>query len=159
MATKKHKKKKGSTPGKKKHHVGAVDTMGDFALAGLGALAGGVASAFVVNMFDTAANGKVPLVVTRGLVTLAAVGGAYAGRKHPIALGAGLGAAAGAGAMTLNELGVNIPGLSGLVSVGATRHRKHRVNGMTSVGEVDNEPPMASLATRELRAVGALYSN
>lgn len=167
MAKKKTKKKHGAH--RRGRAVSGTTTtsfsLTDYLLMGLAAPLGGVAGAFIVNMLDTAAAGKVPLAATRGLVTLAGAGGAYAGREHPIALGIGLGAAATAGVMVANEIGVNIPGIAGLVSVGATRNRRHRVAGppMRAVGaggmQSSGQPPMASLATRNLRAVGALYSN
>jgi hypothetical protein len=166
MAKKKTKKK--PVAHKKKGRVSGTTTtsfsLTDYLLMGIAAPFGGVAGAFVVNMLDTAAGGKVPLGATRGLVALAGLGGAYAGRKHPIALGLGLGAGATAGVMVANEIGINIPGIAGLVSVGATRKRNHRVAGtMKAVGagamQSSGQPPMSSLATRNLRAVGALYSN
>lgn len=158
MATKKHKKKTTHKGRRGKRRMSGSGAATEILLTGLGALGGGLFAAFGVQALDTAAGGKVPLAATRGVMFVAGGAGAYAGRMHPIALGAGLGAAAVSGVMLANEIGLNVPGISGIPSVGrASRRVGATLKSVGASGQLANRTGISS--ARGLASVGALYSN
>jgi hypothetical protein len=110
------KKKSAKPVHRRKHHkVGAIKegSMEYYLLFGVGAIAGGVASAYIVQALQTALGAQTPLSVGPGLVTAGGLGVALLGKGNPIALGAGGGMAAVGGVMLLNETFLNVPGISG----------------------------------------------
>jgi len=84
-----------------------------YLLFGVGAIAGGVASAYIVQALQTAMGAQTPLSVGPGIVAAGGLGVALLGKGNPIALGAGGGMAAVGGTMLLNETFLNVPGISG----------------------------------------------
>jgi hypothetical protein len=88
-------------------------TMEYYLLFGVGAIAGGVASAYIVQALQTALGSQTPLSVGPGIVAAGGLGVALLGKGNPIALGAGGGMAAVGGTMLLNETFLNVPGISG----------------------------------------------
>jgi hypothetical protein len=84
-----------------------------YLLFGVGAIAGGVASAYIVQALQTAMGAQTPLSVGPGIVTAGGLGVALLGKGNPIAMGAGGGMAAVGGVMLLNETFLNVPGISG----------------------------------------------
>ena len=153
-------KKKKSTKKKSSHRrrrVSGTSALESTLLMAGSAVVGGIVAPFVVNALDTAAGGKIPLAVTRGAVALAGGVTAVMGKKiNPLLEGAGLGLTVVAGVMTINELGLNIPGISGITAVGAhpRTHSRRRVAGFPKVGNAPVNP-----STTRAMAVGALYSN
>lgn len=112
MAKKKTKK---TTHRRKSHHVGAIKpgTVEHYALLGLGAVAGGLAAAYLVQAAQTALGANTPLSVGPGLVAVGGVGVMALGKGNALAEGAGLGMAAVGGVMLANETVLNVPGISG----------------------------------------------
>lgn len=101
---------------RRKHHkVGAIKegSVEYYALFGLGAVAGGLAAAYLNQALTTAMGPTTPLSVGPGIVAAGGLGVALIGKGNPIALGAGGGMAAVGGAMLLNETFLNVPGISG----------------------------------------------
>lgn len=111
------KKKTGKKPVHHRKHrkVSGIKegSMEYYLLFGVGAIAGGVASAYLVQALQTALGAQTPLSVGPGIVAAGGLGVALLGKGNPIALGAGGGMAAVGGTMLLNETFLNVPGISG----------------------------------------------
>jgi hypothetical protein len=159
---------------RRKHHkVGAIKegSMEYYLLFGVGAVAGGVASAYIVQALQTAMGTSTPLSVGPGIVTAGGLGVALLGKGNPIALGAGGGMAAVGGSMLLNETFLNVPGLSGPpaafrsnASPGATVVRQAvgtaKANTMNRVGMGPNAYVNQTVGTtRKMMRLGTLASN
>lgn len=158
MATKKHKRKAVGKARRGKKRMSGTGAVSELVLTGLGVIGGGLFAAFGIQALDTASGGKVPLAVTRGAMTVAGGIGAYMGRKHPIAMGAGLGAVAVSGAMLSNELGLNVPGIAGIPAVGrANRRMGAALRSVGSPQGLTNRTGIGSM--RSLAKIGSLYSN
>src|SRR5271165_4500940 len=95
MSTKK-KKKVGTVHRRKHHKVGAIKpgSMEHYLLMGVGAIAGGLASAYIVQALQTAMGASTPLSVGPGIVAAGGLGVAVLGKGNPVAEGAGAGMAA-----------------------------------------------------------------
>jgi hypothetical protein len=117
MSHRKKTKKKGGHP--KRRRVSGLSGIMHVAGQVAAAAAGGIVASFGVNAVKTAfssqiASGSLPMWLPP--LGAALTGGAIAGfvKKVPYAEEFGLGMAAVGGVMTANEMGLNIPGISGL---------------------------------------------
>lgn len=162
MAHKKTKKRVSGTR-RKKRRVGAVKGgMEHYLLLGVGALAGGLASAYGVQAANTALSSTAASTpwLPPALVFGAGAGVAVLSKGHPAGEGFGLGVAAVAGVMAFNSAGfLNVPGISGMAftsNAGPANNIIRKAVGQAP-GPFINKTVGAM--SRRQRAMGALATN
>lgn len=148
----------------KRHHVrrrvSGKGTITDLLLKGVGALGGGVAGAFVVQAIDTAGGASIPKPVAPGGVFVAGLLLTYLVKNNPLALGAGLGMAGVGGAMLVNEMGLSVPGISGLAMSSNSGPQSRVMRTAVGNGPLNNGQGYFRHAVgRHPRRMGALISN
>jgi hypothetical protein len=159
-----HKKKKKKVSGTRRHRrrVGAVKGgLEHYALLGLGALAGGIASAYGVQAANTALASTAATTpwLPPALVMGAGAGVAVMSKGHAIGEGFGLGMAAVAGVMVANQTFLNVPGISGMAFT------SNAPLGTNVIRKAVGQAPGAFInktvgaMTRRQRAMGALGTN
>jgi hypothetical protein len=113
MPAKKKKKKVGVHHKKKK--MGATSEIMDFGLRVLGTVAGAATGAFIIQAGNTAlASQNLPAWAVPAAVAATGAAIPLIVKKNPLAFDFGLGMTAVGGIMMINELGLSIPGISGL---------------------------------------------
>jgi hypothetical protein len=160
-----HRKKRKKVSGTRRHHrrVGAVKSGGleHYALLGLGALAGGVASAYAVQAANTALSSTAASTpwLPPALVMGAGGGVAVLSKGNAIGEGFGLGMAAVAGVMVANQSFLNVPGISGMAFTSNAGPANNIIR--KSVGQAPGPfiNKTVGAMTRRQRAMGALATN
>jgi hypothetical protein len=160
--THKKKKKKVSGAHRRKRRVGAVKGgLEHYALLGLGALAGGLTSAYGVQAANTALASTASTTpwLPPALVMGAGAGVAVMSKGHAIGEGFGLGMAAVAGVMVANQTFLNVPGISGMAFSSNAGPANNIIR--KSVGQAPGPfiNKTVGAMSRRMRAMGALATN
>jgi hypothetical protein len=160
MAHKKSKKKVSGT--RRRRRVGAAKgAIQHFALLGLGALAGGVSAAYLVQAANT---GLASVAASTPWLPPALVGGAGLGvavitKSEPMGLGFGLGMAAVSGVMVANQTFLNVPGISGMSMTSNAPPGSATIQKAVGQGPKNYIDQTVGYMSRRHRAMGALATN
>lgn len=109
MAKKKIKKHKGG-----RRRIGAKGSISTTVLKGVGLVAGGLATAFGVQAVNTAIGPTAPKVAAPLAFTVVGLVVPHITKGSPMVEGLGFGMTAVGGVMAVNELGLSVPGVSGM---------------------------------------------